>query len=242
MIPPLDEAERLDYEQNNKLVADNLHAFVLVGNALAEINRRRLYREEYATFEEYCWGKWHFKKSQGYRLIDAAEVIGALSSPNGEEGEIITLPTRESQVRPLATDDFTPEQKRIIWEIAEQTAPNGNVTFAHVSALVEVGRTVLETQAIDGGEGEDIPIDRAQLGHFKDAVLEEAKERIAQNGQRITDREKQQLVGKFNAQVIEQGGGEVTFHLTEGKLPELHGGKKYRVLIYEDKPDDRPAG
>lgn len=239
IIPPLTAEERADYERNNLIISEKLHAFVDVGNALADNNRRRLYRDDYANFEDYCFGEWGFKKSQGYRLIDAAEVVGALSAlyPNGDTGveAHYLLPTHEAQVRPLATDDFTPEQKRIIWEIAQKTAPGKAVTFAHVSALVEVGRTVLETQAIDGGDGEDIPIERAQLGHFKDAVLEEAKERMAQNGQRITDHLKQELVGRFDAQLVEFGGGEVTFHLAGGKLPDIHSGVKYRILIYQDR-------
>ena len=56
-----------------------LKTFIKVGNALLEIRDGWLYRATHATFEEYCIERWGFKKSQAYRLIDAAEVVRHLS-------------------------------------------------------------------------------------------------------------------------------------------------------------------
>ncbi len=38
-------------------------------------NTSRLYREQYATFEEYCGEKWGIARRSAYQLMDAAKVI-----------------------------------------------------------------------------------------------------------------------------------------------------------------------
>jgi hypothetical protein len=37
---------------------EKLREFILVCNALAEIRHKRLYSQDYDTFEEYCLAKW----------------------------------------------------------------------------------------------------------------------------------------------------------------------------------------
>jgi hypothetical protein len=91
----------------------------------------RLYRNEYATFEDYYRERWSLERSQVYRLMDAAEVTRNLqSSPMGE----VPLPSNERQVRPL-TKLKDPEEQRKAWERAATTAA-GRVTAAHVEAVV----------------------------------------------------------------------------------------------------------
>jgi N6-adenosine-specific RNA methylase IME4 len=68
-------------------------AFVDVGNALAEIRDRLLYRETHATFEAYCKERWGLGKSYVYYQIAAAEVATELST-------IVDVPT-ESVAREL---------------------------------------------------------------------------------------------------------------------------------------------
>jgi hypothetical protein len=49
-----------------------LKTFVEVGNALAEIRDSRLYRESYATFEDYCRERWGMSKRHAVSCIAAA--------------------------------------------------------------------------------------------------------------------------------------------------------------------------
>ena len=44
-------------------------AFVDVGQALATIRDRRLYREGYRAFAAYCLAKWRYHRAHEYRLI-----------------------------------------------------------------------------------------------------------------------------------------------------------------------------
>ena len=48
--------------------------FIEVGLALLEIRDRRLYRDSWGTFEDYCRERWGWTREHGYRLMQGAEV------------------------------------------------------------------------------------------------------------------------------------------------------------------------
>jgi hypothetical protein len=50
----LTSTERRDLERAERKIAAGLKAFLEVGLALKEIRDKRLYRQEYANFEQYC--------------------------------------------------------------------------------------------------------------------------------------------------------------------------------------------
>jgi hypothetical protein len=103
-------------------------AFLKVGQALARIKEGKLYRHNYPTFAHYCRDKWHYGKSQAYRLIAAAEAFLCLS-PRGD-----TLPRNEKQIRPL--NGLNDEQKCIAWEKALVLAGDKEISVKHVKAAV----------------------------------------------------------------------------------------------------------
>lgn len=117
------------------VIERGLTTFYEVGTALLKIRDARLYRASHATFEEYCRERWQFKKSQAYRLIEAAEVVGNLS-PMGDK------PTSERQVRPLA--GLAPEHQQAAWERAVEESYGEQPTAAKVE---EVAKTI--TQVIN---------------------------------------------------------------------------------------------
>lgn len=61
-----------------KTIARGKKTFVEVGLALAEIRDLRLYRREYANFNEYCQKKWGWQRRYAYNLIEGAEVVRSL--------------------------------------------------------------------------------------------------------------------------------------------------------------------
>ncbi len=72
--------------------------FVEVGNALTEIRERKLYRERYATFEDYCQQRHGFSSSRGRQLIAAAATVTAVTLSGG------TPPATEREARALAAE------------------------------------------------------------------------------------------------------------------------------------------
>jgi hypothetical protein len=92
------EATRL--AELKEQISSGLATFVQIGLALVEVRDRRLYRQTHDTFEAYCEGRWHFKRSHAYRLIDAAAVVNNL--PPQEQGPANELQARELERVPAA--------------------------------------------------------------------------------------------------------------------------------------------
>jgi len=107
--------DTLTYQERSALkkyevtINRGLDWFIEVGNALAEIRDKRLYRQEFGSFEAYLDAKWPRKLSlsRAYQLIGAAEVARNLCT--------IVDPSelRESHLRPLAGK--SPDVQRAAW-------------------------------------------------------------------------------------------------------------------------------
>lgn len=114
------EAHRAD----ETIIERGLGKFVEVGEALARIRDRRSYRATHDTFEAYCQEKWGLSRSRSYRLIDAAETVGAMS-PIGDT----PLPANEGQARELSGLD--PQDAA---QVMRAAADSGDVTAASIRA------------------------------------------------------------------------------------------------------------
>lgn len=105
---PLNKEERKLYEQHERAIRSNFKAFLDVGERLADIRDRRLYWEEFATFESYCRTRWEMSDRRARQLIQGAEVVEELTAEmkSGTTVPILTgenlVPTTESQARELA--------------------------------------------------------------------------------------------------------------------------------------------
>jgi len=125
----LTTGERKTLDQCEAIIARGLRTFIEVGTALMAIRNSRLYRERYSTFEIYLQARWpELSSRRAYQLMEAATVVQNVN--HGSQ-----MPTSERHVRPLAK--LEPEQQRIAWERALESAPNGKVTAAHVQRVVD---------------------------------------------------------------------------------------------------------
>lgn len=78
--------------------------FIEVGVALAEIRDSKLYRERFATFEDYCKDRWGWNASRSRQLIGAAEAVASMQSVTVvTQSELPSVQT-ERQARELATN------------------------------------------------------------------------------------------------------------------------------------------
>ena len=112
-----------------EVIQRGLSNFIEVGNALAKIRDRKLYRGgEWDTFEDYCREKWGMSRIHAFRLMESAAVSANLL-PTGN------IPASERVARPLAK--LPPTQQTEVWKEALKTAPNGKVTAAHVEQTVK---------------------------------------------------------------------------------------------------------
>lgn len=127
MAESLTVIEKIEFEQLEETIQNGLRTFYEVGFALTKIRNNRYYRATHRTFEQYCQGRWGFKKAHAYRLIASSEVRQNLS-PIGD------ISVSESVLRPLV--HLPPEKQREVYEEAVKAAPDGKVTAKHIEALV----------------------------------------------------------------------------------------------------------
>jgi len=96
-------------------IKKGMKSFVAVGAALLAVRDARLYRQKYATFEEYCQKRWGMTPQHAGRLISGAKATANLE-PIGSK----FLPENEAQVRPIS--DLPPAAQRAVWqEVTDQT-------------------------------------------------------------------------------------------------------------------------
>jgi hypothetical protein len=102
-LSELEKAVNLGLHQGAEVVC-------LVGDALAEIRDRKLYKElGYKSFEKYINEKFSMTRGRAYHLMSAAEIIADLKPHFDDKA----LPKNESVVRPLVK---FPKNKRVdIW-------------------------------------------------------------------------------------------------------------------------------
>lgn len=161
-----------------KVIERGLNTFVEVGNAIREIRDERLYRESFATFEEYCQTKWGWSRVHAHRHIEAANTAELLPIGN--------RPANEAQARelaPLAKED--PDRAREVFTLALQDAAERGVKLTAqdvkqaVSAVVkrkekdERQKERLAERARAAESMESITLDkRVQVVHadFRDAL------------------------------------------------------------------------
>lgn len=120
------EAERLT--ERERVIERGLTTFVDVGNALLSIRDERLYRAEFASFEDYCQGRWSLSRPRAYELMSAAGVVSAMADTG------LPAPDNERQARELAR---VPEDRRAqVWQqTIERTA--GKPTGAAIRETYE---------------------------------------------------------------------------------------------------------
>jgi hypothetical protein len=115
--------EQADLAQLEAVIERGMNTFIEVGNALAAIQERKLYRDDYGTFEDYCRTKWGFSRQRAYQLTAAAEAVTTVVDRG------LPAPSNEAQARELTR---IPEPQRAeVWrETVERTG--GQPTAAAV--------------------------------------------------------------------------------------------------------------
>lgn len=151
----LSEIETAALAEYEAIIERGLQSFVEVGTALLAVRDRRLYRAEYATFEDYCQSGWGLQRAHAYRLMEAAEVVERVS-PMGD-----IVPTSERQARPLTR--LPADEQPIAWQRAVETAPNGRVTAGHVERVVrEMAAPVSLVSVREDADAERAAVQEAQ--------------------------------------------------------------------------------
>jgi hypothetical protein len=128
--------EQAALDRCEAVIAAGVETFVQVGNALAEIQAGKLYRQHYDTFEEYCRDRWDIGRGRAYQLVSAAKITAELSTV------VDKPPTNEREARAIAK--ATPADRPRVIERADQLAGDGSRTAKHIEqAASEIAETEL---------------------------------------------------------------------------------------------------
>ena len=142
-LSTLSEIDRFELEQHEQTINTGLDAYWKVGAALLAIRDKRLYREHYSSYAEYCQKRWGFTDSRARQLAAAAEIY--------QEIETVTTVTLENEGQARAVNSL-PVSIRA--DAVTNAAANGKVTAAAIKQ-----------------EGEKLIIERTPDQVARDAVL-----------------------------------------------------------------------
>jgi hypothetical protein len=119
-----------------KVIQEGQLAYVEVGKALQEIQKGKLYRKNYNTFEEYCEKRWGFDRQTAHNYIKATEVAENIAE---NVNSSLQKPSF-TQARELAILD--PDQQK---EIAKKV-DFANTTVKELKAKIDKVRDIDPSQ------------------------------------------------------------------------------------------------
>lgn len=137
-------AIREELLEAESIIQGGLKSFRRVGEALRLIRDSRLYREGYATFEEYCQTRWGFSRSRAHRLIEATDTVDELLPM----GNIDELPASERQARALSDCSDDNETRSQVWAAAvEESKATGEKITA--KKITEKAKRIAKPEVIE---------------------------------------------------------------------------------------------
>lgn len=128
-----------DFKELEKLeltIKQGLQVFYEVGEALAKIRDRKLYKQlNYHDFQTYLKERWQMGKTQAYRLINSVEVVKNISSEKSVPHGGQKLPTSERVARELGK--VSPDKQAEAWAEAIRVSKKEDPTTSEVKAVVD---------------------------------------------------------------------------------------------------------
>jgi hypothetical protein len=122
----LTATEKRQYQYHNQLIAKGASD---IYNSLRVQHDKRLYREEYETFEDYCRGQWGMSPQHARNLIKHGQILRIVEDSADPKEKQIVSKIRESHTREVA--DLPPEEAaKIIVETVKKT--DGKITASAV--------------------------------------------------------------------------------------------------------------
>lgn len=170
-LQPTDSEQLAECE---RIIDDGFATFLRVGIALAKVRDAKLYRSDYATFEDYCDKRWHLSRTRAYELMSAAQISEAVSEisdiPIATESHAKQLrgldPTQAAEVVEKAAETGSVTAKSLA-EAREEVAPNP----AKVTQTTRVSEATKIERDVDLDTGEIVDDSPA-------AVIAQAKEEL----------------------------------------------------------------
>lgn len=210
-------------------ISDGITTFWQVGQALAQVSAKRLYREKYETFQIYCSERWGMSRQNAYRLIEATDVFE-------------NVPGIQTERQARSIKHFEKDIQQTVWTIAEATAPKINgkpkVTAGHLQAVAEVMSGILLAGGLDDGSGEVKPIGTLIDAAVTETVYERlarqkeiVRQKLSENGKKANSSPSSASEGQTGTQLPLNGDSpETGGKAQQSAAPEMKARLLLRVL------------
>lgn len=139
------EAQKQEFLECERKLETNQRNYIAVGEALATILEKLLYKQSYSDFDVYCEERWGFTGSHARRLIDAFKVIAKLRADPELQSED-KLPCNEHQVRILKEAKQPHHWIRVWKSVVKAAKKQGGVITA------KLVREIVQTKPAKNGE------------------------------------------------------------------------------------------
>jgi len=138
-VSELEELEALIAEEGSK----SYRSYLSVGKALFEIDKSKLYKEQYGTFVNYCNIRWGYSRTYSFDLVSAYKVYKRLFAI-ANISKIERIFTNESQLRPfrkLKSD----EDRLLVLDKLDEKVKDEPITAESVKAQIDCFDTKTKT-------------------------------------------------------------------------------------------------
>jgi hypothetical protein len=149
-IIPLTATERALKTELEIIIRANFAAFMQVGEALAQIRQRRLFRDRYITFSDYVKGEFGMMPSTANGLLRSAELAQQLV----DDGIQLPADTLPSALKALTGIPPLEGLRTACWQYAQSLSPARSPSSTMVSRVVRLIRFELD-DAISDEEDSD---------------------------------------------------------------------------------------
>lgn len=172
-----------DFERLHQVVREGLQTFVQVGEALAEINERRLFKVSgYANFDDYCKAEFNFGGNYGRKLIRSADIAkefdvpkesvarAVAAVPKEDRHEVVNMAkARQPDLTASIIDDM--HQELVSSRTPASASPPSGVRFDEIKhLLLEAGRKLVSLGGTPEGQYLSLTHIKADMKNAYDAV------------------------------------------------------------------------
>ena len=144
-MPKLVELEELEYllspyekQLRTKLEQQVNTGFVLRGRALRQIEKLKLYRDDYDNFKDYCTAVFGLTFDYIRRCITAAETYEFIVKYLRTNNLDVPYPMKQRQLRPIFQAHLTPIEAGEVWVLAVNLALGEVPTSAIVTEAIKL--------------------------------------------------------------------------------------------------------
>lgn len=89
MSEQLQTQEQERFHELEVVIEEGRNAWLQVGCAIWEIRERKLYRENYKTFEAYCASRWGWSKRHCDQIASASQILKEVTKDSGVLGSVV---------------------------------------------------------------------------------------------------------------------------------------------------------